>query len=54
MKRRILLQAGAATLAAPAVFAQATWPSGPVRIIVGFPPAAAPTPWRASWRKSFR
>ena len=38
MKRRILLQAGAATLAAPAVFAQATWPSGPVRIIVGFPP----------------
>lgn len=40
MKRRSLIQAlggGAATLAAPAVFAQ-QWPYGPVRILVGFPP----------------
>ena len=40
MQRRTLLQAtagAAATLAAPHVFAQ-TWPSGPIRIIVGFPP----------------
>ncbi len=41
MKRRILLQAGAAAIAAPAVLtanSQGTWPSAPVRIIVGFPP----------------
>jgi tripartite-type tricarboxylate transporter receptor subunit TctC len=38
MQRRILIQAGAAALAAPAVWAQPAWPSGPVRIIVGFPP----------------
>jgi tripartite-type tricarboxylate transporter receptor subunit TctC len=38
MQRRQLLQAAAASLAAPAVFAQGTWPTGPVRIIVGFPP----------------
>jgi tripartite-type tricarboxylate transporter receptor subunit TctC len=38
MQRRIVIQAGAAALAAPAVWAQATWPSGPVRIVVGFPP----------------
>jgi tripartite-type tricarboxylate transporter receptor subunit TctC len=40
MKRRILLQAtaaGAATLAAPLLRAQSL-PSGPIRIIVGFPP----------------
>lgn len=38
MQRRHLLQAGAAALAAPFVHAQPAWPSGPVRIIVGFPP----------------
>jgi tripartite-type tricarboxylate transporter receptor subunit TctC len=38
MQRRILVQAGAAALAAPAVWAQPAWPNGPVRIIVGFPP----------------
>jgi len=39
MKRRTLIQGAAAVLAAPtAVFAQAGWPSGPVRIVVGFPP----------------
>jgi len=40
MQRRLLLQSAAgaaATLGAPRVFAQ-TWPHGPVRIIVGFPP----------------
>ncbi len=44
MQRRLLLQATAtvtatacATLGVPRVFAQ-TWPNGPVRIIVGFPP----------------
>jgi len=40
MQRRTLIQAaagGAAALALPGVFAQA-WPSGPIRIIVGFPP----------------
>jgi len=37
MKRRTLLQATAATLAAPALRAQ-TLPAGPIRIIVGFPP----------------
>jgi tripartite-type tricarboxylate transporter receptor subunit TctC len=38
MKRRILMQAGAAALAVPHVWAQPIWPNGPVRIIVGFPP----------------
>ena len=40
MQRRLVLQAGAAavaTLGAPALRAQA-WPTGPVRLIVGFPP----------------
>lgn len=40
MQRRHLLQAAglaAATIASPALRAQA-WPSGPIRIIVGFPP----------------
>ena len=38
MQRRDFIQATAATLAAPAVWAQPAWPSGPVRIVVGFPP----------------
>jgi tripartite-type tricarboxylate transporter receptor subunit TctC len=41
MQRRTLIQAAgatAATLAAPVLKAQGTWPTGPVRIIVGFPP----------------
>ena len=33
-----LLGAGAATLAAPAVFAQATWPNKPIRMIVPYTP----------------
>ena len=40
MQRRSILNAGAgaaATLAMPQVFAQ-MWPSGPIRIVVGFPP----------------
>ena len=40
MQRRSFIQslgAGAAVLGAPHVFAQ-TWPNGPVRIVVGFPP----------------
>ena len=40
MQRRHFIQStaiGAATIAAPTVFAQ-SWPTGPVRIIVGFPP----------------
>jgi tripartite-type tricarboxylate transporter receptor subunit TctC len=39
-QRRSILQAaagGAAALAAPSLFAQ-VWPSGPIRIVVGFPP----------------
>jgi tripartite-type tricarboxylate transporter receptor subunit TctC len=38
MQRRILIQAGAAAVAAPQVWAQPVWPNGPVRIVVGFPP----------------
>lgn len=38
MQRRRLLLASAATLAVPSVHAQPAWPTGPVRIIVGFPP----------------
>lgn len=38
MNRRTLIQAAVASLAAPAVRAQGAWPTGPVRIIVGFPP----------------
>jgi len=38
LSRRSLLMAGAATIAAPAVWAQGTWPAKPVTIIVPFPP----------------
>lgn len=41
MRRRTLIQAAGAagaTLGLPALHAQGSWPSGPVRIIVGFPP----------------
>ena len=38
MQRRTLLQGAAATLALPGAWAQPTWPTGPVRIVVGFPP----------------
>lgn len=41
MRRRTLIQAAgaaASTLALPALHAQGAWPSGPVKIVVGFPP----------------
>jgi tripartite-type tricarboxylate transporter receptor subunit TctC len=38
MQRRLIVQAGAAALASPAIWAQPTWPNGPIRIVVGFPP----------------
>ena len=38
MQRRHFIQATAASFATPAVWAQPAWPSGPVRIVVGFPP----------------
>ncbi len=41
MRRRTLIQAAgaaSATVGWPAVHAQTAWPSGPVRIVVGFPP----------------
>jgi tripartite-type tricarboxylate transporter receptor subunit TctC len=39
MQRRTLIQGAVAALAAPAARAQSpAWPSGPVRIVVGFPP----------------
>ena len=43
MQRRSILKAaaaGAATLGAPRVFAQ-VWPSGPIRIVVPFPPGGS-------------
>src|SRR5438445_462636 len=43
MQRRSFIQAAgaaAAALGVPSVFAQ-EWPTGPVRIVVGFPPAGA-------------
>ena len=44
MKRRIFIQSGglvAAALASPAILAQ-NLPSGPIRIVVGFPPGSGP------------
>lgn len=41
MRRRLLLQAGAAACALPA-WAQSPWPAGPVRFIVPFPSGSAP------------
>lgn len=41
MRRRTLIQAAgaaASTLVLPALHAQGAWPSGPVKIVVGFPP----------------
>jgi tripartite-type tricarboxylate transporter receptor subunit TctC len=38
MQRRTLLQGAAAAIALPSAWAQPAWPSGPVRIVVGFPP----------------
>jgi tripartite-type tricarboxylate transporter receptor subunit TctC len=38
MQRRTLLQGAAAAIALPSAWAQATWPNGPVKIVVGFPP----------------
>ncbi|MBA4177863.1 MAG: LacI family transcriptional regulator [Leptothrix sp. (in: Bacteria)] len=38
MQRRTLLQGGAAAIALPSAWAQPAWPSGPVKIVVGFPP----------------
>ena len=47
MQRRHFLQssaAAAATVALPSAFAQATWPGGPVRLVVGFPPGGGGDP----------
>ncbi len=42
MKRRTFLLSAAATLAAPAIRAQAAWPTGqPIRVIVPYPAGAA-------------
>lgn len=41
LNRRTLIQAAAGTaasLALPRLWAQQPWPSGPIRIVVGFPP----------------
>ena len=38
MQRRTLLQGAAAAIALPSAWAQPAWPSGPVKIVVGFPP----------------
>ncbi|MDP2004343.1 MAG: tripartite tricarboxylate transporter substrate binding protein [Rubrivivax sp.] len=38
MQRRTLLQGAAAAIALPSAWAQPAWPTGPVRIVVGFPP----------------
>ena len=46
MQRRTFVTGVAASVALPLVRAQ-NLPTGPVRIIVGFAPAAAPTCWRA-------
>ena len=48
MQRRSFLQtAGAAALlGAPALVRAQTWPNGPVRIVVGFPPGGKPTTMR--------
>ena len=46
MQRRTFVTGVAATIALPMARAQQL-PSGPVRIIVGFAPAAAPTSCRA-------
>lgn len=44
MRRRLLLSAGlaAATAAARPVFAQASWPAQPIRLVVNFPPGSSP------------
>jgi len=49
LRRRFLhLAAGAAALASLSRVARAqAYPTRPVRIIVGYPPAVAPTLWRA-------
>ncbi len=38
MQRRTLIQGAAAAIALPSAWAQPAWPSGPVKIVVGFPP----------------
>ncbi|MDO9032812.1 MAG: tripartite tricarboxylate transporter substrate binding protein [Hydrogenophaga sp.] len=38
MQRRTLLQGAAAAIALPSAWAQPAWPTGPVRVVVGFPP----------------
>jgi hypothetical protein len=53
MRRRLAV--GACLVACvwgSAVQAQTTYPSRPVRLIVGFPQARAPTSWPEFWRKS--
>ena len=57
LHRRRFLRLLAGVPGLPAVMRSAraqTYPSRPVRIMVGFAPAARPTSWRGSWANGYR